>query len=287
LFTTTLYNLGWVISEVIVPASKGVESKVITISREAEIEYTDNEKANIALIQSDSIVNPAFPKEEYEEAKATLPPDQFAMQYRGRAVRPRHMIYDCFDEERHLVERWTIPYEWPRYLGLDFGGANLFGLYFAVEPGTGRIHIYREYHAGGKSAAQHVSDLMDGEPGRPITYGGAGNEEQWRKEFREGGLPVRKPKVAEVWLGINNCYSVFKAGAPDDKGVPIGATEIFVFDDLDIFRKQIISYRRKTDEQGNPLPEEIVAKNMFHAMDAMRYCLPAIAKRRTYLIATV
>ena len=286
LFTTTLYDLGWVVSEIILPAKKNGETKVITVG-EAEIEFTDSEATDVRLVQADSIANPVFPRQEYDEAKIYLPPDQFAMQFRGRVERPRHMIYNCFDEERHLCPRFEIPTEWPRYLGLDFGGANLAGIFIAVDPKSGIAYLYREYHTGNKSAEDHVNDLMFGEPGRPVCYGGAKAEGQWRTEFRQGGLPIREPKIADVWLGINVIYGALKEGYPDKDGIPTGVTMVQIFDDLEKTQTQLNSYRRKTDEQGNPIPEEIVAKNAYHLLDAWRYVAPAIHKVRTAMIATI
>jgi hypothetical protein len=285
LFTTTLYDLGWVVSEIILPAKKNGETKVITIG-DAEIEYTDSEATDTCLVQADSIANPVFPRQEYDEAKIYLPPDQFAMQFRGRVERPRHMIYNCFDEERHLMPRFEIPHHWPRYLGIDFGGANLAGIFIAVDPKTGEAYIYREYHSGNKSAEDHVSDLMFGEPGRPVCYGGAKAEGQWRTEFRQAGLGIREPKVADVWLGINIVYGALKEGYTDHEGKITGRTMVHIFDDLEKLQSQLNSYRRKTDDQGNPIPEEIVAKNSYHLLDSLRYVAPAIFKSHTVMIAT-
>ena len=34
---------------------------------------------------------------------------------------------------RHKIPRIAIPPEWPRFLGLDFGGVNTAGIFFAQE----------------------------------------------------------------------------------------------------------------------------------------------------------
>jgi hypothetical protein len=69
LITTTLYNLGWVVQQIMDPAEKTGAVSVEQIGH-GELEYTDSEEADTALIQFDSIINPTYPLEEYEEARA-------------------------------------------------------------------------------------------------------------------------------------------------------------------------------------------------------------------------
>ena len=57
------------------------------------------------------------------------------------------------------------PPDWPRFLGLDFGGVNTAGIFFAQERDayhkpTGRLLAYREYRGGDRSAAEHCYHLM-------------------------------------------------------------------------------------------------------------------------------
>jgi hypothetical protein len=280
LLTTTLYNLGWINTEIITPAIKDGETKTLTMDNGSEIDVTDSEKADTTLVQADSIVNPEFPMSEYEEAKEKLPSDVFAMFFRGRVTRPRHMIYDIYDDEKHLCPPFKIPDEWPRWMGLDFGGVNTHALYVAQDPGNKRLYFYREYHAGKKSAAEHVADMMFGEAGVPTCYGGAKAEGQWRQEFRTAGLPVREPKVADVWLGINRAYALLKEGLPDQARVQI-------FDNLDNLRTELTSYHRKTDSQGNPVEDEIAAKNTMHGCDCFRYVCASLPVEHRTMIAIV
>ena len=276
LITTTLYDHGWLNTEIINPARKDTESAQITLENGAEIEYTDNEIVNTALIQADSTVSPVFPQAEFDEAREKLPPDIFAMFFRGRVTRPRHMIYDCLDDDVHLEEDFAIPPEWPRYLGMDFGGVNTAAVYLAQDPKDGTFYLYREYHYGNRTAEQHVENMLMGEPGRPICYGGAKSEGQWRKEFRQAGMPVREPKVSDVWLGINRCYGVFAKKKPP---------KIRIFKSCAKTWSQLVSYHRKTDEMGNPT-DDIAAKTTYHMADSMRYILSSIVDEHSVLIAT-
>jgi hypothetical protein len=260
LITTTLYNLGWLKNEVIDPAEKSGVKTVETLDNGAEIETTVSTTPSTVLVQFDSIVNPVFPKEEYEAREASMPADEFAMLYRGRVTKLRILIYNCFEARRDKCPRFDIPKTWKRYLGLDFGGVHTAGVFFAEEPETKKLYAYREYLEGGKTGKEHAKALLEGEPMVPVCVGGSQSEDQWRKEFRAGGLPVREPEISEVDLGITRVYGAMRRG------------EIVWFDDLAGTLDQIGKYRRKRDKSGE-ITQEIENKNAFHFLDSVRYII--------------
>jgi hypothetical protein len=264
LITTTPYDLGW------------LKQKV-----------WDKWKAgdrDIEVVRFESIANPAFPQDEFERARRDLPPWKFDLFYRAIFTRPAGMIYDSFDEARHKIPRLAIPDHWPRYLGLDFGGVNTAAVFYAEELSpannqpTGRLFAYREYKAGGRTAAEHAYYLLKGEPMIPDCVGGSKSEGQWRQEFRQGGkvkvsdeggpvreveapgLPVRSPDIKDVEVGIDRVYGFHKRN------------QLFVFDDLHQYLAEKMSYSRELDPNGEPT-EKIEDKETFHLMDAERYIL--------------
>lgn len=260
LLTTTLYNLGWLKQQVIDKALTGGVTTIEQMGNGGEVEVTDNAATDICLVQFDSIVNPLFPLDEYEHARATMPADEFEMFYRGRVAALRSLIYDCFDRRIDTCPRFAIPPEWKRYMGLDFGGVHTAAVFYAEEPTTGVLYGYREYLAGGRTAKDHVEELLRGEPTRPLCVGGSKSEGQWRDEFRAGGLPVREPEISEVDLGLSRVYGAHKQH------------KIIYFDDLEGLLDQKGSYKRKRDKTGE-ITQEIENKNSFHFLDAERYII--------------
>lgn len=250
LITTTPYNLGWLKSEI--------------------WDRWKKDDADIDVIRFESITNPMFPRPEYERAKRTLPAWKFDLFYRALFTRPAGLIYDAFDEEQHLLPRFTLPESWPRFLGLDFGGVHTAGMFYAREPGTGNLYAYREYLAGGRTAEQHAKALMAGELGIPQCVGGSRSEDQWRREFQNGGLPVRPPAVVDVEVGIDRVYGWHK-GQPG---------QLFVFDDLTQYLEQKRTYSRVLNEQDEST-EQIEDKETFHLLDAERYILGWLAETQT------
>jgi predicted phage terminase large subunit-like protein len=238
LLTTTPYNLGWLKQQVYDRWAAG--------------------DPDYAVISFPSTANPNFPKEEAERARNTLPFWKYAMFYLAKFTRPAGLIYDCFNEQQHTCPRFPIPPHWKRYVGLDFGPVHTAALFYAEEPETGILYAYREYLAGGRVAAGHVKALLGGEPGIPVAVGGAGSEDNWRDEFGAAGLPVRKPQIRSVDVGIDRVYGRHQQG------------QIIVFDDLAHYLAEKLSYSRKLAENGDVL-DAIEDKNSYHLMDAERY----------------
>src|ERR1044072_8218894 len=150
--TTPYSNFGWLKTEIFDRAKAG--------------------DPRVDLIQFASTMNPVFPRHVYEEARRKMPRWKFDLFYRGKLTRPPGLIYDNFDAERHTCPRFAIPDQWPRFLGLDFGGVNPAGVFYAEEPGTGKLYLYRTYLAGGRTAKQHAKPLLDGEPMIPTFLAG-------------------------------------------------------------------------------------------------------------------
>lgn len=239
LITTTPYYLGWLKTEL------------------WDKRHTD---PTIEVIRFESIMNPRFPKAEYERAKRDLPDWKFNLFYRAIFTKPAGLIYDAFDEKRHTIPRFAIPDNWPRYMGLDFGGLHTAALFYAQKPGTQQFFLYREYLAGNRTAEEHVKAMLANEPKIPICVGGSKSEDQWRREFQAAGLPVDAPRISDVEVGIDRVYGAHKRD------------EILVFSDLAGYLDEKASYSRELDDNDEPT-EKIEDKDSYHFMDAERYII--------------
>lgn len=234
-------------------------------------EMVSSDAADVRVINFPSIMNPRFPRKEWERARRGLPGWKFSMFYQGLFERPAGMIYDCWDDAENLIPDFALPREWPRHVGLDFGGVNTAAIYLAEELNeagvkTDRFIAYREYHAGGLTATQHAQAITRGEPRQPKVTGGSKSEDQWRREFAKGGLPIFEPPISEVEVGINRVYGLIKS------------RNLLVFESLRGLRDQIMSYSRELDDAGEPT-EKIEDKEMFHLLDALRYGVAGATSR--------
>jgi hypothetical protein len=134
---TTLYNLGWVKTEVY-----------------------DRWKAgdpNYLIVQFASLMNPLFPRSEFDRAKATLPTWKFRMMYEGEFDRPAGLIYGDITPE-HYVKRFKIPPSWPRYVGIDPGPDHTAIIIIAQDPVKEVYYLCEEYLKGDLTTSEHCEN---------------------------------------------------------------------------------------------------------------------------------
>lgn len=242
---TTVYNLGWLKQQAYDPWRAG--------DRDHDV------------IQFDSILNPVFPREEYERAKRTLPAWKFAMFYRGLFSRPAGQIYgDFIDAYReaggHKVKPFSIPPEWPRHVGVDFGAVNTATIWLAEDPEAHVYYLYRETLGGGKTTGEHAAEALAVAKGVNVKtwWGGAKSETQQRMDWGAAKVRLQEPPVPDVEAGIDRVIALFKT------------SRLYIFDDCPGVLDELGTYSRVIDDAGQST-EKIKDKEKFHRLDALRY----------------
>jgi phage terminase large subunit len=85
----------------------------------------------------------------------------------GLWVAAEGMYFTEWDPNLHLCPSFEIPPEWPRWLAVDYGFAAPFCcLWFAREPETRKIFVYRELYAAGlrdEQQAEAIKSRSEGE----------------------------------------------------------------------------------------------------------------------------
>lgn len=222
-------------------------------------------REDVDFINFPSVLNPSFPREEYEQALRENPEHVVNMQYRGLYDKPPGMIYDCFDAELCVIPPFNVPLDWPSYGGMDYGGVHTVCGRIRQNPDTKAYYLTHEYHEGGRTAKEHAADLRAW--GCSLWFGGAKSEGQWRDEFRAAGLPVQEPAISDVWVGINRVYGVMKRNG------------LYIFDTCEKTLGQIGTYSRKMNKAtGEPIPDEIANKSEYHYLDMLRYALVSLTE---------
>jgi hypothetical protein len=254
LITTTPYEWGWHYFEVYRKSPEG-----------------GGEDLSIETICFDSIANPAFPVEEYEERQRSMPWWKFAMFYRGQYERPAGAVYDTFRPETQVIAPIALG-DWPRFTAHDFGASNTAAIWMAQDPKTGWIYIYRDYLRGELSPGQHVDAfkrLSEGEPIRQRVGGSGGkDEDEKRYSYLTAGWPVIAPTRREFEAGLMHAYSF------------VATNQLFVFSTCEKFINEIMSYSYKLDESYEPKRDEIVNKSAYHLLDCWRYGASIFAPER-------
>jgi len=65
------------------------------------------------------------------------------------------------DNARHVIEPFSIPSWWPRFIGIDWGYQAYTVIYWAALAPTGRLFIYREYAFKEKKIIDYLTDLIN------------------------------------------------------------------------------------------------------------------------------
>lgn len=239
LLITTLYGYGWLKTEVYDEWLKG--------------------NTDFDVIQIDSIVNPAFPKEEYERAKRSMPAWKFDLFYRGRYSKPAGMVYDCFDGDC-IVDDFAIPETYPCYVGHDFGTTNMAAVWLSQDPVTGYLYIFQNYKKGNLATHEHIENWKGMSRGLKLIKraGGAPHEEGWRGDFTQGGWHISKPTISSVEEGIQKIYSLLKS------------RKLFVFRSCLDIQDEFQSFSYELDDNYNST-DKIADKERYHLLDALRY----------------
>ena len=243
--TTTIFNFGWMKSEIY-------------------DRWLKNDP-NIEVIQFESLLNPAFPRSEYNRAFETLPAWKFSMLYRGVYSKPAGMVYPDFDTAIHVVAPFDIPGDWNRYVGIDPGAIHTALLWLAEE--HDRYYIYRESLEGDKTTQEHVQKALSQPDAKQVVrwVGGSKSEKQFRLDWKDAGIDVEEPSVADVESGIDRVTALLKP-----KRLLIFSTCRGIIDEFG-------RYSRKLDAKGE-VTEEIENKSKFHHLDAGRYIIGSLNK---------
>jgi hypothetical protein len=248
LMTTTPYNLGWL--------KQQVYDRAVGGNPEYEV------------VSFRSVDNPAFPVDEFERARATLPDWKFRMFYCGEFSHPAGMIYgDYIDSYRelggHMMRPFPIPETWQRTVGIDFGAVNTALVWIAEDPISRDMYCYRETQGGGYTGPEHARRALEYKEPVRLWVGGSKSEQQQRDDWstveHEGKhMGVAEPWISDVEAGIDRVIGLFKQ------------RRLYVFETLHELRSDLGTYSREVDDAGEPL-QRIKDKEQFHLADALRY----------------
>lgn len=238
ILTTTPYAMNWFYSDVVKKGQLG------------DKDYN--------IITWASVDNPAFPKDEFERAKRTLPKAIFERRYLGKWTRLEGLVYPEFDEDTHLVESFTIPDNWLRFGGLDFGFNNPNALLSITQDTENNVfYVFSEFYQN-ETLLKTLSDVIKQ---KNLSYVLADTQSaqlisELNKFYGCGNVKEAEKNVA---VGIERIRTLLAEGR------------------LKFFRgkttktiEELMEYHyRPASEQYGDSEKPVAKKN--HAMDALRY----------------
>jgi len=78
----------------------------------------------------------------------------------GKWAAAEGIIYESFDPALHVVPRFEIPRDWPRYWAADFGFVHPFVLQMWAKDPDGRLFMYREIHMSKRLVEDHAKTAL-------------------------------------------------------------------------------------------------------------------------------
>lgn len=206
----------------------------------------------------------------------------------GLWVAAEGLVYEDFDPAIHLIDRFDIPKDWPRYWVIDFGYTNPFVCQWWAEDPDGRLYLYREIYMTRRTVEDHAAQIL-----KVVTAQTGPNKGKWKEpepaliicdHDAEGRATLERhigmgtvPAVKKVSEGIQTTQERFKI---HDDGKP----RIFLMRDSLVeidqslvdakkpycTQQEIEGYVWPPSKDGREAPEAPVKLND-HGMDAMRY----------------
>ncbi len=208
-----------------------------------------------------STMNPYYPAEEMERAQRSLSPARFAMMYEGRFERPEGLIYPDWADSM-LVDPFTIPADWTRLGGLDWGWNNpTAGVLGAVSPDD-VLYLYAEYYQPERTIQAHSEALsvLSGD-GDVVWYSDPSARAE-AEQARDYGL-YTEPAMNDVLAGISEVTARIRKG------------QLKVFRGMVNWLDEMASYRWAV-KAGTEDRTEKPVKEHDHLMDATRYLCAAL-----------
>jgi len=188
------------------------------------------------------------------------------------------LIYEEWNSNVHLIDRFEIPNDWPRYWAIDFGFRNPFVCQWWAEDPDGKLILYREIYHTNKTVRQHAKDIL------AIMKDKDGNwtEPTPRAILCDHDAEGKAVLEEELGLGTQNAHKAVKEG--------IEAVQNRLADSsIAIMRDALVTLDPALRDSGRPVctQEEIVGyvwamgpngrikdepvKDNDHGMDAKRY----------------
>lgn len=205
-----------------------------------------------------SIMNPAYPREEYERAKTSMSPQRFAMRYDGDFVKLAGLVYPDIDTCFKLFKKVPLG---KHYGGIDFGWNDPFAALSSVVDENDVMYVWYERYKRFTPMRKHVNALPENvlyfaDPSRPDSI----------DELRKGGVVVRGSKIRDIMTGVDavnsRIYTERLVIHPKCKAL--------------FAEQQEYSYPEKDDEIVGDKPVD----GFDHALDALRYLIVNVDRHR-------
>ena len=211
--------------------------------------------------------NPYLNKREIKLLTSTMSERELSTRRYGEFSSDSGRVYTEFDENVHVIEPFSIPFEWQDTLSIDPGLKNPLSCHFYAVDYDGNVYVVGEHYASGLDVTEHskkikelckklnwhtdfngnISALIDSASNqKTLAY-----SKSVAELFYENGINVNTNVNKDLFSGINRVKSFLKSN------------KLFIFKNCVNLIREIKAYR-----WGNG---DVPVKKDDHALDELRY----------------
>lgn len=204
---------------------------------------------------------------------------------KGLWVQAEGIVYENYNPEIHLIDRFDIPREWRRFWTIDFGYVNPFVWQaWAMNP-DGALFRYREIYKTKRLVEDHARDILRetaGEP-RPEKIICDHDAEDRATLEKHLGMPTIAA-LKDVSPGIQAVESRYKVGGNGKSGMYLLRDSLVEIDkELESAKKPLsLEDENEIYVWDNKSTKEKPVKEFDHAEDAARYMVAEIDLRPVF-----
>ncbi len=218
--------------------------------------------------------NPFLDKDEIEEFSLTLPENELESRKFGRFRDDSGLVYTEFDENRHVIDPFPVPFEWQNNLSIDPGLNNPLSCHWYCVDYDGNVFVVAEHYEAKRDIDYHAEAIkrISDEIGWRRGYDGriyslidsAANQKTLASVksvtelFYERGIAVNPNVDKNLFSGIAKVKEYFKT----DK--------IFIFRSCVNLIRELKSYRWGDGD--------VPIKRDDHCLDELRYFIASRPK---------
>lgn len=218
--------------------------------------------------------NPFLDKDEIEEFSLTLPENELESRKFGRFRDDSGLVYTEFDENRHVIDPFPVPFEWQNNLSIDPGLNNPLSCHWYCVDYDGNVFVVAEHYEAKRDIDYHaeaikrISDEIGWRRGREgriyALIDSAANQKTLASVksvtelFYERGIAVNPNVDKNLFSGIAKVKEYFKAN------------KIFIFRSCVNLIRELKSYRWGDGD--------VPIKRDDHCLDELRYFIASRPK---------
>lgn len=126
-----------------------------------EIYLNEHNDENVWTIQMEWADNPYLSQKEIEEMSASISAEELESRRYGKFMQCGGLVYNSFDENKHVIEPFEIPKDWQDNISIDPGLKNPLSAHFYARDYDGNVYVIAEHYEKGKEVDWHAQKIKE------------------------------------------------------------------------------------------------------------------------------